>query len=525
MNKNLLLIIVLIFNFGYNHAQISTNYSENGFTAMTQQTQYMDSLLNNWYVKRSIQNADYDVQVIPEFLVDETSDSIYMERLNSIASPIQLSYNEKVKSWIELYVKKNRRTPYLLGMSDYYFPIFEEILDTEGLPLEFKYLPIIESALNPRARSRAGAVGLWQFMYSTGKMYGLEVNSYIDERSDPVKSSYAAAHFLKDMYAVFGDWTLVLAAYNCGPGNVNKAIRRSGGKRNYWDIYPYLPKETRGYVPAFMAALYMVNFYKEHNIVPQKIDMNFFTDTIMIDRKLHLRQVSEKLNIPFEELIELNPQYKMFIIPGHFKPYPLRLPVKQLTNFIASAEEIYTYKDSLFFSDNELYVKAPQYQKSNYSSHSYGSTYSPPSTAGKTKLTYTVKQGDTYGFISSWYNVTISDIKYWNNSYSNRLNIGQELEIWIPKSKEHVYKRINAMSFDAKQAMKGNNTTSNTVQLSKPGDSNYVWYKVRKGDSLWTIAQQYDGISDVDIKKINNFSSSDIKRLREGQYIKIKKKS
>ncbi len=532
MKKNIFYIAILLLISNYSFAQRGGSSSTPpSFTAIEQQSDYLDSLVNNWYIKRSINNTNYDVQLIPDFLMEETTDSLYMARLKTIASPIQLSYNEKVRSWINLYLKKNRRTPYLLGLSDYYFPIFEEILDYHQIPLEFKYLPIIESALNPRARSRAGAVGLWQFMYSTGKMYGLEVNSYVDERSDPLKASHAAARFLKDMYKIYGDWTLVLAAYNCGAGNVNKAIRRSGGSRDYWEIYPYLPKETRGYVPAFMGALYVVNFYEEHNIVPQRVDMNVFTDTVMITEKLHLKQVSEKLNIPYEQLIELNPQYKKFIIPGNYKPYPLRLPVKEIGNFIASASEIYTYKDSLYLSSNDLYIKPPVYNKSSYKSYSHSSSssnYAPPTTAGKVKLVYSVKQGDTYGFISSWYNVRISDIKYWNNTYSNRLSISQKLNVWVPKSKVNYYKRINAMSFASKQALKGkvtsSSSSSNVASTTKPNDKKFIWYKVRKGDSLWTIAQKYNGISDGDIKKINNFTSRDIQRLRAGQYIKIKRK-
>jgi membrane-bound lytic murein transglycosylase D len=532
MKKITLIIIAIMITSFHVNSQTNKELTNGDDAAIQQQSEFLDSLVNTWYVKRSYSSiSDDNAQIIPEFLTDETPDSVYISRLKSLPSPIMMSYNEKVKSWIDLYISRNRRTPYLIGMSEYYFPFFEEILDKNNLPLEFKYLPIIESALNPRARSRAGAVGLWQFMYSTGKMYGLEVNSYVDERSDMIKSSNAAAHFLSDLYKVYGDWTLVLAAYNCGPGNVNKAIRRSGGKTDYWEIYPYLPKETRGYVPAFIAATYTMNFYQEHNIVAQKIDMNIFTDTVMIDRRLHLQQVSSILNIPVDQLAELNPQYKSLIIPGNYQKYPLRLPVNDVTRFIASSEEIYKYKDSVFFATKEAFVKAPEFAKSDYSSYSYSSTYSPPSTAGKTKLAYTVKQGDTYGFISSWYNVRISDIKYWNNTYSNNLSIGQELEIWIPTSKINYYKRINAMSFSAKQELKGsptstgNTTTTSSNTTSNPSDNSYVWYKIKSGDNLWTIAQKYQGITDADIKKLNNFTSTDVKNLREGQYIKIKKKS
>ncbi len=532
-------VFVLMFFISLSMAfsQTGTEQSTPVYTAMDQQNEFLDSLVHVWYFKRAEVNGvnkKYEPtfrSTAPVVLSDSATDLLYTERLKTLPMIFPMSYNEDVKSWIELY-KRNRRTPYLIGLSDYYFPIFEEILDSYDIPTELKYLSIIESALNPRATSRAGAVGLWQFMYSTGKMYGLEVNSYVDERRDPLKATHAAAQFLKDMYEVYGDWTLVIAAYNCGPGNVNKAIRRANGKTDFWEIYQYLPKETRGYVPAYIGALYTMEYHDEHGIVPVKPDMNLFTDTIMITQKLHLMQVSEMLNIPLEELAELNPQYRKDIIPGHVKPYPLRLPVKRTGDFIALQQEIYNYKDSVFLDKRAIAVSPPQYKQSKTDSYSYGTTeskYTPPSTAGKQKLAYTVKQGDTYGYISSWFGVKISDVKYWNNVVSNKLSVGQELEIWVPIKKYDHYAKLDALTFEQKQAA-SEKLAVNTPKVSgsktgsTPKDNTFVWHKIQQGDNLWTISQRYPGVSDQDIKRINGFTNADLTRLQTGQYIKIKKK-
>ncbi len=490
------------------------------FTALQQQSDNLDSLVHIWHIKRSINNKEtLKVSSVPDFLMKEVTDSVYISRLERIPSIMPLTYNDKVKKWIELYIRKHKRTPYLIGLSDYYFPIFEEILDSYELPIELKYLAIIESALNPRAKSRAGAVGLWQFIYSTGKMYGLEINSYVDERCDPLKSTHAAASYLKDMYEVYGNWELVMAAYNCGPGNVNKAIRRSGGSKDYWDIYPFLPRETRGYVPAFTAALYTMTYYNEHNIRPIKVDMNLFTDTVMITERVHLRQVAEVLNLPYDELVEINPQYRKKIIPGNSKAYPLRLPVKETSNFITLSETIFNYSDDKFVLGKQVVVKSPKMKgskkkssskkiKKNKSSSKKSETASkntPSSTKGKTKIVYTVKSGDCYGSIASKYNVKISKLKRWNGKRSNRLDIGQKLDIWV-SNKNTTKKKQKRYSKKASIAR------SNKI----------VWYKIKSGDNLNAIAKKYPGVSENDIKKINGFSSRDLKRLQIGQIIKIK---
>lgn len=542
MKFRFLFFTILIFSAFSAAAQTAS--APDSCEAYINQNRNLDSLVNSWYFKRAEAEGLYDKyeltqsSAINSEMTEEEKDSLYISRLKKVPALFPLSYNDKVKAWIELYTFKNRRTPHLIGMSDYYFPIFEEILDRYGLPVELKYLPVIESALNPKAKSRAGAVGLWQFLYSTGKMYGLEINSYVDERKDPLKSSHAAANFLKDMYEMYGDWALVIAGYNCGPGNVNKAIRRAGGERDFWKIYPYLPRETRGYVPAFIGALYAMTYYKEHNITPVKPDMNIFTDTVMIKEKVHLMQIAEVMGIEYEELQALNPQYRKNIIPGHARAYPLRLPVMKTGNFIALQDSVYAYKDSIFFGNRRVVVNPPRYKRSRYGSYSYGtskSSYSPPSTSGKKKLSYTVKSGDTFGFIAGWYDVRVSDLKHWNNRRSNRLNIGDKLTVWVPIKKYDHYKRINLLSFQQKQGLNtvasantrrvSRSRSSSTVsRTSRPGNGKYVWYRVRSGDNLWTIAQRYSGISDKDIKRINGFSNYDVKRLQTGQYIKIKRK-
>lgn len=493
----------------------------------------LDKMLNLWYVKNSMKGYDIKLNASNKIsskesldstiLISDISDSVLMERLAAIPSLIELPYNEIIRKYIEVYTRR-KSAPVLLGLADYYFPMFEEILDQNNLPIELKYLPIIESALNPRAVSRAGATGMWQFMYGTGRIYQLEINSFVDERRDPYSSTIAAAKFLAHLYNVYKDWTLVIAAYNCGPGNVNKAIRRANGKRDYWDIYPYLPRETRGYVPAFIGAAYMLNYYDLHNIEPLKINMYAMTDTVMINRRLHLQQVSDVLGISIDELRELNPQYKQDIIPATGYSYPLRLPFEYSMSFLDKEDSIYTYKDSIFFNPkNVVITPSKKHTKGNYyAASSYKYDYTPPSTANMTKLTYTVKEGDNLGFISAWYDTKISDIKYWNNIRRNIIRVGQDLVIYVPNKKVQKYRGINGLSFEQKTL---SSASSKTVQIEKSQtDNSFIYYKVQKGDSPWTIAQKFDGVTDRDILKINNFSNTDARNLKAGQVIKIKKK-
>jgi len=308
----------------------------------------LDSLLNlymnNTYLSEdeNCRMKDYN----PTFSREE-----YIDRLSRIPAVMEMPHNDAVQQCIDRYAGRLRRSVSLmLGASNFYMPIFEEALEAYGLPLELRYLPIIESALNPKAVSRAGAAGLWQFMPTTGKQYGLKLNSLVDERRDPIKASYAAAHLLRDLYKVFGDWNLVIAAYNCGPGNINKAIARSGGKRDYWAIYPYLPRETRGYVPAFIAANYIMTYYCDHNICPMQTRLPLQSDTIMINRNVHLQQIADVCGINIEELRTLNPSYRRDIIPGATEPCILRLSQADVTKFIALEDSIYNYRNDELLS-------------------------------------------------------------------------------------------------------------------------------------------------------------------------------
>lgn len=340
-------------------------------------------------------------------------DSVYINRLYALPTEMELVYNPVVRSYIDMYTGRMRRSvEYFLGKSDYYFPIFEQALDKYNLPLELKYLPIIESALNPTIASRMGATGLWQFMIGTGKMYDLEVNTLVDERRDPLRSTDAAARFLKDLYGIYGDWNLVIAAYNCGPGNVNKAIKRSGGQTDYWSIYPYLPKETRGYVPAFIAAAYVMNYYSAHNICPFEYKYTHSTDTILVDKQLHLQQVAEYLNVSLDELRTLNPQYKKDIVPGEYKAYVLNLPSINAPEFEVQRDSIFAYKATEFLSHRK--VVNPN-------------GYTALAVTNGTK--YKVRRGDNLAAIARKHGVTTAQIKRWNGLKTNRLKAGQLLAV------------------------------------------------------------------------------------------------
>lgn len=348
------------------------------------------------------------------------SDSVYIDRLQKIPSLFELVYNPIVKRYIELYTQKRRKQlSYMLGIGNYYYPIFEHALDALGLPLELKYLPVIESALNPRAYSCVGASGLWQFMYGTGKIYGLQGNSLIDERRDPIKSTNAAARFLRDLYKMYGDWSLVIAAYNCGPGNVNKAMKRAGGKKDYWAIYPYLPKETRGYVPAFIAATYAMTYYKEHNVCPARVEMPYVCDTVMLSEKMHLQQIADVLDIDIETLRNMNPQYRKDIIPGNGQSYTLCLPQKKVGAFIDMKDSIVKYKADSFNVLTRVVV-LPANADPYFRGVKNGAI---------TKGVYVVKKGDTLSTIAKRRKVSVSQIKKWNNLRSDNIYIGQKLRM------------------------------------------------------------------------------------------------
>jgi len=484
-------------------------------------TNSLDSLMSIWYVQNSMQLQEEDFYLASDSFVPPVfPDTIMLKRLAAINSAVDLSYNEVVQRFIDLYsTRRKTQTEVMLGLSEYYFPIFESYLDYYNLPLELKYLAVIESALNPRAVSRAGATGMWQFMYATGRLYKLRINSYVDERRDPVISTDAAARYLRDLHNIYKDWSLAIAAYNCGPGNVNKAIRRSG-KTTYWEIYNFLPRETRGYVPAFVGALYVMNNYKDYNIVPKKIDFPLNTDTILITERLHFGQIAEVLDISIDMLRDLNPQYRRDIIPAG-DTYPLRLPVEYSLRFISLQDSIFNYQDSIF--NKNIYASVPQRGSGSSSSRAF----SGRTPANSEKISYTIKSGDNLGFISSWFGVTVNDLRDWNGIHGNNIRAGRKLDIYVPKDKVDYYKNFNNMTFAQKQNSIGSQSSS-TVAESKPlatttnDTSEYTWYTVKSGDNFWSIANNFPGVSNTDIMQFNGITNAS--SLKPGQKLKIPKK-
>jgi len=428
---------------------------------------YSNSLFDSIY--ESVSELSYENIDYPELPTDTLKSRL--EKL-SAKTPFNVEYNPSLESVIKSYLKNRRETlQRLMALSEFYFPLFESELDKHDIPLELKYLSIVESALKPRAKSRVGATGLWQFMFATGKMYGLNVSSYVDERSDPIKSTEAASKYLAKLYEIFGDWDLALAAYNSGPGNVSKAIRRSGGYQNYWNIRPFLPRETAGYLPAFLATMYIFEYAEEHGFKKVKPDFRYMeTDTIQIKHMITLDQVSELLDVPIEELQFLNPSYKLDIIPYiEGENYALRLPRYAIGKFVNNETQIYAYVKSEF---DKREKPLPQFFDSD------------------TKTIYRVKSGDYLGKIARIYGVRVSQIKQWNGLRTNNLRIGQRLTIY-PRNPSTSISNAN------------NNSTTKTVVVDGKKT-----YKVQKGDSLWSIAQKFPGVSVQNIKDWNDISGT-----------------
>lgn len=452
-----------------------------------------DSLLSIWYMQQKISESsqdEYDMDSVR--FESNVPDSVYIERIKAMNSFIDLPYNDVVRNYIVLYSEKmDAKMGQILGLCSYYMPIIEEIFDEHDIPLELKAMAVIESSLNPTAVSRAGAKGMWQFMYSTAKIYGLDINSFVDERLDPVKAAHAAAEYLKDSYNIFGDWNLAIASYNCGAGNVNRAIRRSGGKRAFWDIYPYLPRETRGYVPAFVGALYTMTYYKEHGIEPQPVAMPVHVDTFRINKMLHFKQVSELTGVPAGDLRNLNPQYKHDIVPGNDKEYILRIPYNYTNAFIDSEDSLYTYKAEEYF--NPVVIKKIK------------------DGGDGERIVHRVRSGEVLGKIAIRYRVSVSQIKRWNNLRSDNIRIGQRLVIYrggtAPAS--------TASTASAKQEARPNPAGKSTV----PMDADYTVYTVKSGDSLYLIAKDYPGVSAQNIMDFNGIGSN----IKPGMKIRIPK--
>jgi membrane-bound lytic murein transglycosylase D len=521
------------------------------------------------------------------------SDSVYAERMRRLdaTTPIKLTYNQYVKDYIELYaVKKRLLTQRVMGLAQIYFPMFEEQLDRFNMPLELKYLAIVESALNPEARSRVGATGLWQFMYGTGKMYDLKVSSFVDDRRDPIKSTIAACEHMNDLYKMYNDWLLVLAAYNSGAGNVNKAIRRSGGKMDFWQIRPFLPLETRGYVPAFIGVTYVMTYAAEHNLKPVSPRIQHYEiDTVTVKDILTFQQISEYMQIPVEDLQFLNPSFKSGVIPAvDGKPYTLRLPKKYVPSFVNNEAQLYALLSQKETEKQELLTMMKTVTQAEY---------------------HKVKRGESLGRIASKYHCSISDLKRWNKIKGTTIQIGQRLivrpettieqPVYYAKKSEpkaepenlaskssqaketveksdsksediasadtsnqpktviqtenitHKVKKGESLNLIAKEhkvqisdiqewnKLKGTTIHPNQVLVvgkkeiitpvseeelaaktpAKQNKSDFIYYTVQQGDTLWTIAQKHNGVSVEELKKLNNIINE--KSLKPGQKIKV----
>lgn len=444
----------------------------------------IDSLLHSWHVSYFTKGIEYchDDDENVSF-----PDSIYKIRLERLPNLVSMQYNNVVRTCIDLYAGRRRGlVRYMLGMADYYFPIIEQVLDEHDLPLELKYLAVVESALNPKALSRVGAAGLWQFMLPTGKSYGLEINSLVDERLDPVKATRAACRYMKDMYAIYNDWNLVLAAYNCGPGNVNKAMRRSG-KTDFWELFPYLPKETRSYVPLFIAANYIMNYYCDHNLCPVQTSLPLATDTIVVNKALHFEQVSELLSLDIEQIRALNPQYKRDIVPGNTGDAVLKLPASQTYAFVDKEDTIYTHHaDSLLANLIE----------------------SGNAKSSQERVVHITQKGENLYTVANRYGVTAKDIRKWNGLSGNRVGAGRKLVVHVNNG------GVSFASAKPSATGKSNAALKNAVDK----EDEFLSYKVQSGDSLYSISKKYPGVSIAAIQETNDLLNS---KIRPGQVLKI----
>lgn len=434
MNKKTLLFTVALLFAGNSMAQAQGSNDDNEISVTDSKGNQeviefpeamgyeLDSLMN-LYMAKTYLEEDEDCQMKDINPVFEKE--VYIDRLSRIPSIIEMPYNDVVQKFIDRYSGRLRHSvSYMLGASNFYMPIFEEALEAYELPLELRYMPVIESALNPTAVSRAGATGLWQFMLPTGKRYGLNVNSLVDERRDPIKSSYAAAQYLSDLYKVFGDWTLVIAAYNCGPEQVNKAIRRSNGERDYWKIYPYLPKETRGYVPAFIAANYIMTYYCDHNICPMKTRLPAKTDTLMLSKNVHLEQIAAVCGVSIDELRALNPAYRRDVIPGATELSCLRLPQTEVGKFIDNEDSIYNHKSE------ELMAKRTEVEVNKQAASTTSSKRSATRRRSRTRARYvTIRSGQTLSELAEKHGTTVSRLKRLNGLKGTSIRAGKKLRV------------------------------------------------------------------------------------------------
>ncbi len=490
----------------------------------------MDSLLNVWYVKRDLASQN---SVLSKLTDDSTkfdhNDSLMYKRLCQIETPIQVAFNDRVKRFIELYsVQRQRSSSVILGLAQYYYPWMKAIFDKYDLPEELVYITIIESALNPTAVSKAGATGIWQFMYGTGKLYNLEVTSYVDDRRDPYKATDAAARHFRDLYNIFGDWGLAISAYNCGAGNVRKAIQRSGGKTDFWGVYPYLPRETQNYFPAFIGAMYMMTYHNLYGIQPAQISIPSDVDTIMINKETHFQQIANVLNISYDEIKSLNPQYKKDIIPAFNQPMPVRLRSNDVLRYIALADSIPNYNYDTYFN--------PTKNLNTIAAATGSATEDGMMIVQKTPNKYhVVRKGETLGALAGKYHTSVNNLKSMNHLRSTSLRVGQKLI--VKKGTTVMVPNPNAKpTQDSTKLISGNTTdsssTSDTIGGPVPVKTqpeikpvqqqpDYTSYTIRQGDTLSSIARRY-GTTANDIAQYNNLTNKDA--IKIGQKLKIPKK-
>ena len=486
-----------------------------------QEIRKMDSMLNLMYVRDELTNKN---SVLSKYKDDTTAydnnDTMIFKRLSQIVTAVPMAYNDKVKRFIELYsVQRQRSSSVILGLAQYYYPWMREIFDKYNVPEELVYITIIESALNPTAVSPAGATGIWQFMYNTGKLYGLQVSTFVDDRRDPYKATDAAARHLRDLYNIFNDWGLAISAYNCGAGNVRKAIQRSGGKTDFWGVSPYLPKETQNYFPAFIGAYYMMTYHNLYGIAPAHLSIPTDVDTVMVDKELHFGQISEVLGISMDEIKILNPQYKREIIPAFNEQYPLRLRSNDILRFIAQKDTIQKHRYNDFFSP------ARDLNKENLTTNANGDIVK--TTPSKY---HTVRKGETISSISRKYGVSVSQIRSLNRLHSNSLRVGQKL--LIKKGSTVVVKAApvptdSTAMVTSTDSLSTNNEVREPIVVNKdttavtPAAPIVRTHIVKKGDTLSSIARQY-GTTAAALASYNHLSN--INAIQIGQKIKIPQK-
>jgi len=526
---------------GIANAQVSnsslTSNSGNELNSPDPSIDVIDSLFESYFSTNpawAFDEKDYDLYGYVSTDTPRFTPEVFAERISKLNSPIPYTYNKSVQGFLDLYCNRRRtQVSNMLGLSQTYFPMFEAELDRKNMPIELKYLAIIESALNTHAVSKAGATGLWQFMNGTGKLMGLRIDSYVDERRDPYMATVAAVAYLEDLYGIYNDWFLAIAAYNCGPGNVNKALRKvSGGDKTFWDIEAFLPKETRGYVPAFIAATYVFEYHKEHNIRPSKFDYDFsMMDTLMITHKMTIDQLAPYVGLSAEEIALNNPALKTKTIPGSPYPYPLRLPMKAVATFYANKDALYASLDQkesqqlATLAKNVAAVNAAKTKTTAAKTTDNNTTTTAATTKEITNpdepviVSYTVKKGDNLGYISDWFDCTVADIKSWNKLSSTKIVSGQKLKITVPAKHEEQYATINGMTLAEKQKITDIQLISSAPAEKKEPSSDVIYYTVKSGDTLWGISQKYPDNSVDKIRELNGLAKNET--LKTGTKIKL----